>query len=223
MKSFTIILNVKAYHESTIEGGKRLCAAIDTFVKIHPKINVDLHVAPNLIDLQLLKLEFPNISLIAQHIDAVSMGKQTGWIPAGIVKRLGIEMTILNHTEHRLKTKEVQRALTHAHETGMKVVVCCQTVLEAKRLLRFHPYAIALEPPELIGSGKSITAYESLVHAYMVLKKGATQLYVGAGISNSQDIAAARSFGVDGVLLSSAFVFAPEPFIFIQDLVNAAK
>jgi triosephosphate isomerase len=156
MAPFEIVLNLKAYHESTLEKAQYLASELHSFLQGYTGENITLSLAPNIIDLQLLHYNFPTLRLIAPHVDAIKEGKQTGWVPASVFRRLGIETTILNHTEHRLSFSEMLDIIHRLKEVSMNVIVCCQSIEEAQELQKAEPYAIAFELPALIGSGKSI-------------------------------------------------------------------
>jgi triosephosphate isomerase len=71
-----------------------------------------------------------------------------------------------------------------------------------------------MEPPELIGSGVSVTTRPELVketiNAITSTNPKVLPL-VGAGVSNAEDIAEALRLGAKGVLLASGFIKAKDP------------
>ena len=163
MTSFEIVLNLKAYHEATLEKAHYLASELLIFLSKYKGKNITFSLAPNIIDMQVLHQNFPTLHLIAPHVDAIKEGKQTGWVPSSIISRLGIDTTILNHTEHRLSFSEMPDIIYRLKEQSLNVIACCQTIEEAQELQKAEPYAIAFELHALMGSGKSILQEEVMV------------------------------------------------------------
>jgi len=74
----------------------------------------------------------------------------------------------------------------------MKSVVCVKNVSEVKSYVKLNPDYIAIEPPELIGSGKAISNErpELITKAVNMIKKSknSTKLLCGAGIVSGEDV-----------------------------------
>ena len=92
---------------------------------------------------------------------------------------------------------------------------------EARSLAAFRPTAIAVEPPELIGSGVSVsTARPEVVEESVKVIKAVspqTLALVGAGVSNATDLKKAMELGAEGVLLASAYVKAKDPETWLRE------
>ncbi len=105
----------------------------------------------------------------------------------------------------------------------MKTVVCAESLSEAKHLAAFSPWAVAIEPPELIGSGVSVsTARPELVSDGVKAIHGVdrkVKALVGAGVSNRTDFQLSLKLGAEGVLLASAFAKAKDPGKWLSDFL----
>ncbi|MGC8993747.1 MAG: triose-phosphate isomerase, partial [Candidatus Aenigmatarchaeota archaeon] len=83
---------------------------------------------------------------------------------------------------------------------------------------------VAMEPPELIGSGISVSnAKPELITETIKKIKGLglkTKILVGAGISNKDDCKRSIELGADGVLLSSIVMKSTQPYQKILELAE---
>ena len=82
-----------------------------------------------------------------------------------------------------------------------------------KKYAKFNPTFIAIEPPELIGTGKSNFYREDqhlITNAVQAVKsaKNSTKLLCGAGIVSGQDVSKAKELGSKGILVASGIVKA---------------
>ena len=75
-----------------------------------------------------------------------------------------------------------------------------------------NPTFIAIEPPELIGTGKAISTErpQLITRAVAGVKsaKNSTKLLCGAGIVSGTDVARAKELGSKGILVASGIVKA---------------
>jgi triosephosphate isomerase len=102
--------------------------------------------------------------------------------------------------------------------------VCASTANEAAELARLNPTFIAIEPPELIGSGKAVSKENpkvivdtvKLVSEYSDL----TRVICGAGIVDKSDVRSAVDLGVIGILVASGIVKANSWYDKILELAS---
>ncbi|MCG3215526.1 MAG: triose-phosphate isomerase, partial [Candidatus Heimdallarchaeota archaeon] len=102
--------------------------------------------------------------------------------------------------------------------------VCSNNLQTSKAISALSPIACAMEPPELIGSGISVTTEPDLVKETINAILGvnpSVQPLVGAGVSKAQDVLEALKLGAKGVLLASGFVKAKDPKTALIDMANA--
>ena len=83
---------------------------------------------------------------------------------------------------------------------------------------------MAVEPPELIGSGIPVSKADPQVVTGSVEAvtrvNPAVKVLCGAGISKGEDLLAALELGSVGVLLASGIVKAKDPRVALEDLVS---
>jgi len=214
-----ILLNLKAYRESSGESGLKLCRIAN---KVAKETKANIAVAPQTVYLSKV-VESVSIPVFAQHIDSKEAGAFTGSITAEAVKAAGCTGTMLNHSEKKIPFEDIRKAVEKARELQLITVVCADTVEEAKRIAALRPDYIAIEPPELIGSGISVSKAkpEIVVNAVREIKKIANiSVLCGAGISDGEDVRKAIELKSDGVLLASAFVKAKDPEAVLLDMAK---
>ncbi len=192
-----IIVNFKNYIF-----GKR---ALELARVIEKNLGRNSAVAVSAFDLGYLK-DKVNLEVYAQHVDAVSLGRHTGFLSVSGAKDNGAKGSLLNHSEHPLYFEDIKKTLSEAHREKLKMIVCVPDLAFAEKIVSLKPWGIAYEDPELVGSGKSVTNYrqEEVVKFVKFLGKRGIKKICGAGISNAEDVSVAKKLGCDGVLISSA-------------------
>jgi len=201
------IINCKNYEE--IAGDK-----IIEFVKIAEKISkrykIKIAVAPpqHLIGL----VANSSIPILAQHVDNSKVGSTTGFIIPELLKKSKVSGSLINHSEHRISSDEISNLVLKLRELKMISVVCVKDVAEAKKYAKLNPDYIAIEPPELIGSGKAVSKErpELITKSADAVNsaKNKTKLLCGAGIVSGQDVTKALELGSKGILVASGIIKA---------------
>lgn len=167
------------------------------------------------------------LPVLAQHVDPDPAGSTTGALVVEAIKEAGASGSLLNHSEHRIPTVQLGRTLARLHAVGLEAVVCARTPSEVRRLARFEPSFLAIEPPELIGSGIAVSrARPEIVSASVNAVRSltsVTRVLCGAGIVGREDVEAARRLGVDGLLVASSIVRAPDWAAKIRELATPLR
>ncbi|WP_312908730.1 triose-phosphate isomerase [Natronosalvus caseinilyticus] len=160
----------------------------------------------------------------AQHVDPIDYGSNTGHTLAEVVADAGATGTLINHSERRLKLADVDGAIRAAERAGLETVVCANNPAQIGAAAALGPDAVAVEPPELIGTGTPVSqadpdVVEDAVNAAARVDEDVTVL-CGAGISTGEDVVAASDLGSSGVLLASGVAKADDPAAALADLVE---
>ncbi len=207
-----IILNLKNYVESTGANLAPIIKDLEAAALALPGLANIVSISPAMYDLHQALATSSQIKVMAPHVDAKNVGSTTGWAPAESIRTIGIEYSLLNHSEHRFADwTELESTIKFAQEKGLKLVVCCENLAEAEKLLALQPYAIAFEDKDLIGTGNSITTGRpDDVKAFIAMVKGKSKAIIGAGVSSGDDIKVGLEFGAEGFILASAFVKATD-------------
>lgn len=198
-----IIINFKTYKEGTGKAALKLAKIVN---KISNDFGICIAVAPQLTDLPLIAEEV-SIPVFAQHVDPIFPGSHTGHILPEAVKEAGATGTLLNHSERRLPLKVIKKTIQRLENTSLLSVICSENLEKTTILTPLNPDIIAIEPPELIGTGISVSKAKPkvLTNVLTIVKKHNPNIIVicGAGITNGEDVKAALRLGMQGVLLSS--------------------
>ncbi|UGV40602.1 triose-phosphate isomerase [Methanococcoides orientis] len=215
-----IVLNLKTYLEGTGEGAVRIAEACRA---VGEESGIEIAVAPQLCDVYRVASQV-DVPVYSQHIDGVGAGSFTGHVFARCVKDAGAVGTLINHSERRLNLADIEASITTAKGEGLRTIVCTNNIATTAAAAALGPDFVAVEPPELIGSGipvskadpevvrGSVTAVERIDSDVKVL--------CGAGISKGEDLKAAMELGSVGVLLASGIVKAKDPKAALEDLVS---
>jgi triosephosphate isomerase (TIM) len=201
------VINCKNYEE--ISGDK-----IKKFIKIAEQVSkkykVKIVISPpqHLIGL----VANSSIPIFAQHIDNFKIGSTTGYIIPELLKKSKVKGSLINHSEHRISSKEIEKLVLKLKELKMISIVCVKDVAEVKKYLKINPDFIAIEPPELIGSGKAVSTEKPdlIQKAASVVNssKNKTKLLCGAGIVSGEDVTKSLELGSKGILVASGIIKA---------------
>jgi triosephosphate isomerase len=220
MASPLIIINLKSYAEGFGHRAHRIAADARLVSK---ESGVRIGVAPNYMDLHPISRHY-DIPVYAQHVDGIGPGAYTGHVLAAAVREAGAYGTLINHSERRLTLAGVQASVEAAKGAGLETVVCTNNAATSAAAAAFTPAYIAIEPPELIGSGVSVSKadpgiIERSVAAVRQINP-AVKVLTGAGISTGECVKIALDLGTEGVLLASSVVKADDPASVLRDLVS---
>ncbi|VVB56568.1 Triosephosphate isomerase [uncultured archaeon] len=217
-----IALNLKAYAESSGAAGLELC---ETAQQVARASGVRIIACP---DATLLRQAAQaGGEIFAQEVSGLEPGARTGWTTAEQLARAGVKGSLINHSEHRVEKKEIEGAIARLRANNLESMVCAQDAKESALLAKLKPAYVAVEPPELIGSGISVsTAKPGIVTDTVALIRKANPgvgIICGAGVSTAADVKKAFELGVDGVLLASAYVKAKDPKKLLEDMAAQVR
>lgn len=220
MEKKSLILNFKAYDESAGQKGESLAKIAE---KVAFDLGANIIIAPPVVCASYAHLV--KTPVFGQNAEPLEPGARTGHVTIESMKQCGLQGTLINHSECRATEEQVKFACEKARKLGgFDICVCAKDVPEAVKLAQYQPAAIAVEPPELIGSGISVsTARPEIVsESVAAIKKVSpnTLALVGAGVSNATDVATSLRLGAEGVLLASAFVKAKDPEAWLRDVAK---
>ncbi|MEM1587881.1 MAG: triose-phosphate isomerase [Candidatus Bathyarchaeia archaeon] len=218
-----ILVNFKAYNEATGEKAFNLAKIAE---KISKETGVCIGVAPQLIDLRKIAVNV-EVPVFAQHVDPFKPGAYTGYVTAEAIKDAGAAGSLINHSEKKIKLSEIDEAISRLKELKMISVVCADTEKASAAVAALNPDIVAIEPPELIGSGIAVSKAkpEIVRNTVALIEKVNPKVIVlcGAGITKGEDVSAALKLGAKGVLVASGVVKAKNQEEALFDLAEAAR
>ena len=201
------IINCKNYEEIA---GEKIIKLAKIAEKISKKYKIKIAIAPphHLIPL-ITKF---GIIVLAQHLDDKKVGSTTGFMIPEIIKKSKIDGSIINHSEHRITESEIKNLVKRLKKLKLKTIVCVKNVSEAKKYAKINPTFIAIEPPELIGTGRAISTErpQLITNSINAVQsaKNSTKLLCGAGIVSAEDVSRAVELGSKGILVASGVIKA---------------
>lgn len=215
-----VVVNFKTYAEATGERAVRLAKVVAGVAK---KRKVNVAVALQAFDIYRVA-EAVDIPVLAQHVDPLKSGMFTGWILPEAAKEAGAVGSLVNHSERALTMQEIELVVRRLRELGMTSVVCGQDVERSMEVARLAPDMVAVEPPELIGTGRAVSNVKPEVIGDTVREvrrvNPKIKVLCGAGIASGEDVRLALKLGAEGVLLASAVACAKDPRATIEDIVD---
>lgn len=217
-----IVLNFKTYRESI---GRKALELAKTAEKAAEQTGVSVAVCPSVVDLAMVASSV-SIPVFAQHCDPYTPGAYTGAVVAEALKESGAAGSLLNHSEKKLRLSDLSESVKRLRSNGLISIVCADDPSAATAAAALGPDVLAVEPPELIGTGISVSTAKpevvtETVSRVKILASG-VRVLCGAGVSTAEDVSRALQLGTDGVLLSSAYVKARDPFALLVKMCEAA-
>jgi triosephosphate isomerase len=202
-----LIINFKNYEEASAANSVKLAKAAQ---KVAQKLKAEIIVAPPQPALALVAKSVKKIPVVCQHVDDEKQGSTTG--------------SLINHSEHRIEMKSIASLVERMRKLGMTSIVCARTPHEVMEISVFGPDFIAIEPPELIGSGRAVSKENPAIITRSIEAVGSrSRVICGAGITDKGDVRAAVKLGSKGILIASGVVKANSWEHKIAELASGMK
>jgi triosephosphate isomerase len=220
MTSPLILVNLKTFKEGMGNRGHMIANAAQL---VAHESGVTIGIAPSYMDLHPLCHHF-TIPVYAQHVDGFEPGAHTGHITVDALRMAGAAGSLINHSERRLTLAEIEGSVRALQAQKLISVVCSNNESTSAGAAALAPEYVAIEPPELIGSGVSVSKANpdiirrSVAAVHAINPK--VRVLTGAGIQSGECVKIAVDLGTDGVLLASSVVKAKEPAAVLRDLVS---
>lgn len=220
MKTPSIIINAKAYTQSDGDAGLKL---VEICKEVAQETGATIIICPENVLLKAAS-DMKAVPVMAQSVDAVEPGGQTGWTTLEAIKGAGASGTLVNHSEHRLKLADMEYIVSKARSMNLETIVCTNNVDVSRAAAALGPDFVAVEPPELIGGDISVTTANPAIVSDTVKAvqeiNDKVGVLCGAGVKNGKDVKKAIELGAQGVLLASGVVKAADPRAVLLDLVS---
>lgn len=223
IKTPIVIINFKTYPQAT---GEKAVALAKTCEAVSREFDVPIVVAPQISDLHRV-VQAVDIPVFSQHMDPGEQGRFTGHVLGEALVEAGCSGTLLNHSEKRMQLADVELAVTKARKLNLYTVVCTNNQAVSVAAATMKPNSVAVEPPELIGTGISVSqAQPEVISGTVELIRNVNKVVVilcGAGISNGDDVSSAMNLGSQGVLLASAVAKSDKPADVLKSLAGPLR
>ena len=200
-----LIINFKNYTEVSGDGAIKLAKAAYAVAK---KLRVEVVLAPPHPALAIIAKNV-RIPVICQHVDDEKVGASTGFFVPEIAKSYGAAGSLINHSEHRIEMKHIASLVARLRGLRMTSIVCAREPWEVMEISVFRPDFIAIEPPELIGSGMAVSKKNPEIITKSINSAGSrSKVICGAGITGKEDVVKAMELGSHGILVASGVIKA---------------
>ncbi|MDL2261543.1 triose-phosphate isomerase [Methanimicrococcus sp. OttesenSCG-928-J09] len=218
--SVFILLNCKTYDEGT---GINAITLAEACRDVAESSGVEIAIAPQIPDIFRVA-SVVDVPVYSQHIDGAGPGSHTGHVYVKSIKEAGAVGSLINHSECRMTLADIEAAAAALKANNMTSVICTNNVAATAAAAALGPEYVAIEPPELIGSGIPVSKADpgvvtDSVDAAKRINPN-VKVLCGAGISKGEDLKAAIELGSQGVLLASGIVKAKDPKAALYDLVS---
>lgn len=214
-----IVLNLKTYPASL----ERALDFVELAKEVHKETGVRIPIAVPCIHLREAAKHYKDT--FAQHVDDVKPGAFTGSMPAEAIKEAKAAGSLLNHSEKKVPFERMKITVERMNDLHLETILCADSQEELLKAGRLNAKYIAIEPPELIGSGISVsTAKPEVVKnavSTIAMINEEMNVLCGAGISTKEDVKKSLELGAKGVLVASAFVNSKNPKEFLSSLASA--
>src|SRR3989344_259514 len=131
-----IFLNFKICRETSGKNTLPLCRLIK-----------DKWVIPCLqaVDIYRVKQILPDLTIWAQHADAVDSGKFTGWQAPGSLKAAGADGVLLNHAEHQLNWETIKATVGFCRQAQLKIMLLAASLDQITQFNTLEPDYLGFE------------------------------------------------------------------------------
>ena len=208
MNTPIVILNYKTYLESSGLNALNLARDLES---ASAESGIPMVAVPQAADIYRISEE-TSLPIFAQHIDSITPGGHTGGNLIETLVEAGVSGSLINHSEKRMQLAGIDEVIRLCKQHEIESCVCTNNIATSKAVASLNPDAVAVEPPELIGTGIPVSQAQPINKDVKVL--------CGAGITNGDDMKAAMDLGADGVLLASGIIKAESPKDALLDLVS---
>ena len=216
-----LVINFKAYLEAT---GKRALDLAKTAERVAHETGTAIIVVPQFADVKSVA-ENVDIKVFGQHFDPIHPGAFTGHVLAESLKSAGADGSLINHSERRVSKDQIQAAVEICSNADLYLLACADTPGAGAEIATLRPDMIAIEPPDLIGTGISVSkARPELITESLrrIRSENKTvKILCGAGVSTSEDVSKALDLGTEGVLVASSVVKSKDPARVLLGMANA--
>ncbi len=217
-----LLINFKTYTQGT---GKKALELAKICEKVMKETDICIAVALQATDIRMVSSEVDS-PIFSQHIDPVIPGSNTGHTLIEAIKEAGAIGTLINHSERKIKLADIDTIIQLTREHGLFSCVCASTPKIAGAIAALEPDCCATEPPELIGSGISVSTAkpEIITETVEIINKINPKVIplCGAGITNSEDVKKALELGTKGILVASGVVKATNPEKILEEMANVS-
>lgn len=162
--------------------------------------------------------------VLAPYMDTLYPGRGVADVLPEALAAAGAKGVMLNHCERPMPPCILKKAIQRANELDMLTFVCAGSIEEAQAVAHFHPDIINPEPPELIGTGKSVNM-EFVKESIAAIKHIDPNIFVeqAAGITTGKQVYNYIFAGADAAGAASGIVKASSPCNMAREMIRSVR
>jgi triosephosphate isomerase len=181
-------------------------------------------VAPQTVDLRLVA-ETTSLPVVAQTIDALESGRDTGGVLPEAVAAAGADGALVNHPERPDTLADVETKVQRCADLGLESIVSVNSVETGRGVLAFDPDCLLFENPSDIASGNALAQTNpELVEEFVEMVAATnpeTTVSLGGGITSAADVERSLELGADAAGAASAAVQADDRRAWLESIADA--
>lgn len=194
--------------------------------RLSVKYNVHIIYTPQYVDIPIIARETKHISVFAQHMDPLGVGRGVGSVLPEALKASGAVGTLLNHAEKKMTLSDILKTIKRADEVGLATAVCADNLAEALAIAQFEPNIIIVEPENLIGKqqGKA-SSRDYIKDMNNKIKAINPNIHVlhSAGIYSGKDVYDLVLLGAEGTGSTSGIIKADDPLKKMEEMISSLR
>lgn len=207
--------------------GKSALALAKAADRMSRDLGITIIFDPQHIDIPAIAQETEHLLVFAQHMDPVEIGRGAGAVLPEALKEAGADGTLLNHVERRVNLSDLARTIRRADAIGLLTLACADSPEEAAALAQLSPDMILAEPPDLIGTNRSLARENRgfITRSLELVKAVNPEIIVfnSAGIRTAADVADVIRAGAEATGTTSGIVRADNPIRQMEEMLIALK
>ena len=216
-----IVVNFKAYHQTFGEKGMKLARTAE---KVSEELGVTVAICPPILNLAKYA-EILNIPVFSQKIDTLKDENSIGKISVEMIKTAGISGALVNHSNEGMNLADLEKVVRDSRTHRLYIIICTNNEAVTAAAAKLDPHAIAFKPLELRRNNISVSDLTSEVILDSVkrikIENSKVSPLCGTGINSAKDVSKALEYGAEGVVVSSSYVRAKNPYDLLTSFVKS--
>lgn len=175
-------------------------------------------------DLRMVATETQNLTVTAQHMDAITPGRGMGHVLPESLVEAGAHAVVLNHAEHPLALSALDATMERAREVGLATIVCADSDAQCRAVAHLGPDVMICEPTAAIGKGvMEQSDYVERTTAIVNQVNPSILVIQAAGVSRGADVSRVLAQGADGSGGTSGIIKHPDHRAILTEMYTAIR
>ena len=194
--------------------------------KAAEKYDIDVLFTLPAVEIRRVAERTERLILIAPYMDTLRPGRGMADILPEALRDAGAKGVVVNHCEKPMSLPQIKATIDRAHEIGMFVFACADSVAEARAIACLGPDILNPEPTELIGGDSGAVSDMGYVKACIDSVKAVNPdilVEQAAGITNGQQVYDFIMAGSEAAGAASGICKASDPIAMIDEMIAATR